>query len=280
VPAETLSWVDGERAEQLALPDRGLDFGDGLFETLLLVAGSPVWLPAHQLRLEAGLQRLGFPAIEPLAPNMLRTIANAVADKQWPYAALRVTVSRGAGPRGYAPPAAAQPRCIYTATEFPLPPARECESESIAILQTRWPCDAALAGLKHLNRLPQVLAARELAALSRSEGLMLGQQGELISVVAGNIFLRRGDRLLTPALDGAGIAGTRRQRVLDSWGAELGCEVVEQTLTRDDLKAAEEAFYCNTLRGFRPLSQVGEFSYSDFSAAHALQALYVAEFAQ
>ena len=170
-------WVDGEPATALPLPDRGLDFGDGLFETFLLRRGKPLFYDLHLQRLQAGLAVLGFPDCLAIASTHLFTAADKLLELEW--AALRLTVTRGGAPRGYAPPSEVAPRVIITAAalsqnrgEFPDPVALEWA-------EIRWSAQPLLAGIKHLNRLEQVMAAREAQAQGCDDVIVLGQQGQV-----------------------------------------------------------------------------------------------------
>ncbi len=109
------TWLDGEPAAALPLPDRGLDYGDGLFETLLLRRGRPLFPDLHLARLQRGIEQLHFPPCLPVAARHLETAADEVAGRGWEWTALRLTLTRGGGPRGYAPPAASVPRVIIRA---------------------------------------------------------------------------------------------------------------------------------------------------------------------
>ena len=270
MPTPTATWVDGVRAAALALPDRATDFGDGLFETLLLQRGDPLFIDLHMARLQHGLQALGFPDCLDTAREQLLLAADAVRNLDWCWAALRLTVSRGAGPRGYAPPVVTRPRIIITATEL----SRDCQRMSTAtdlsLATVRWPAQPALAGLKHLNRLEQVLAAAEYRAAGTDEAVMLGQSGQLVSVVAGNLFLLHEDRLSTPALLDCGIAGTRRRLVMERWAGPLGLAVRESSLSLYDLESADEAFYCNSLLGLRPVASFGKRHWRSHTVCRAL----------
>ena len=255
---QTATWLDGAPTSALPLPDRGLDFGDGLFETLLLCQGNPLYLDNHLQRLQRGLQALAFPECLATARQQLEVAANAARDRGWPWAVLRLTVSRGSGPRGYTPPVSSHPRIIITATELD----RDCRQmsgpASLSLATWRWPLQPALAGLKHLNRLEQVLASAERRDRGTDEAVMLDQQGQLVSVIAGNLFLVQGKRVLTPALDTCGIAGTRRQLVLEQWAARLGLQAQARTLGLQDMASADEVFFSNSLLGLRPVASFGE----------------------
>jgi 4-amino-4-deoxychorismate lyase len=277
VSAQTATWLDGAPTSALPLPDRGLDFGDGLFETLLLCRGNPLYIDSHLQRLQCGLQVLGFPDCVATAGQQLSAAADAVRDKDWRWAALRLTVSRGAGPRGYAPPLSSRPRIIITATELDHDCARMGVPTSVSLATIRWPLQPALAGIKHLNRLEQVLASAERRNKGTDEAVMLDQQGQLVSVVAGNLFLVRGERLLTPELDACGIAGTRRQLVMEHWGPGLGLEAEATRLTLENLASADEVFFSNSLLGVRPVASFGEHRWHSHPVCQALFELYRSE---
>ncbi len=268
--------LDGCEVSALPLPDRGLDFGDGLFETLLVRDGQPLFLDLHLQRLERGLAVLGFP--DCLAAARTRILEAAAAGSSddpatgaITWASLRLTVTRGGGPRGYAPPREPAPRLLTRL----LPIGRNCEElatpATLAVAQTRWPTQPLLAGIKHLNRLEQVLAAAEAGRAGVDDVVMLDQRGRLISVSSGNLFLVHGDRLSTAALEACGIAGTRRRLVTSRWAPELGLETVERELGLDDLRRADEVFYCNSLTGMRP---VGSFESRQWSSHPVCKALH------
>lgn len=266
----TATWIDGEPATALPLPDRALEFGDGLFETLLLRRGKPLYQDIHLERLAHGLQVLDFPDCMAAAAQQLGHAAAAAGEFGWQWTALRLTVSRGSGPRGYAPPVAARPRIIITVTALE----RHCQNMSspakLSLSTVRWPTQPALAGLKHLNRLEQVMAAAQCRSQGADEALMLDQSGHLVSVVAGNLFLLSGGQLLTPALQHCGIAGTRRRLVIERWAAGAGLAVQECTLGLDQLASADEVFYSNSLMGVRPVSRCGELQWDSSAVCQAL----------
>jgi 4-amino-4-deoxychorismate lyase len=274
VSAQTATWLDGARTSNLPLPDRGLDFGDGLFETLLLSRGSPLYLDSHLQRLQRGLQTLGFPECLASVRQQLSAAADTVRDRGWPWAALRLTLSRGSGPRGYAPPVCSQPRIIITATELNHDCGQMAVPASVSLATIRWPSQPALAGIKHLNRLEQVLASAERRDKGTDEAVMLDQQGQLVSVIAGNLFLVQGKRLLTPVLDACGIAGTRRQLVMQHWGPRLGLQAQAMPLSLESLTSADEVFFTNSLLGVRPVARFGEHQWHTHPVCQTLFELY------
>lgn len=268
-----LIWLDGAPATSLPLPDRGLDFGDGLFETLLLKDGRALFADLHAARLRRGCERLALPdCVERFLHDIESFGAGPAA--VYPWVALRATVTRGAGPRGYAPPTDATPRILLSATPMgrdalvQLPPARAVEVDHKLSLQP------ALAGIKHLNRLEQVIIANEVRDAGADEGIVYDRKGRLVCVASGNIFLVIDGVLHTPELGDCGIAGTRRQLIIEWLAPALGLEVVVRELRREDLLCAEAAFMSNSLVGIRTLGKVGELELPKHHVAKRLFAEY------
>ncbi len=271
---ETAIWVDCVPESALPLPDRGLDFGDGLFETLLLHGAHPLHIELHLARLRRGCGTLGFPACELAVLEQLRLAAAAAGERGWPWSALRITLTRGAGPRGYAPPTDPKPRIIACLTNLGDKPSTMADPATLGLARVRWAMQPALTGIKHLNRLEQVLAAREYREADVDEAVMLDQQGGVVSVVAGNLFIVQDDELLTARLDACGIAGTRRELVMGRWAPALGLKVREQALTIDQLENASEVFYSNSLLGLRPVARYRQRRWDSHSTCEALYRLY------
>jgi 4-amino-4-deoxychorismate lyase len=270
VSTQFVTWLDGAPASSLPLPDRGLDYGDGLFETLLLKQGRPLYQELHLQRMSKGLQTLDFPDCLPSIEKYLDTACRDVEQRAWPWAVLRLTLTRGSGPRGYTPPEVANPRAIITVSQLD----RNCDQLSpaaiLGVATVRCSSQPLLAGIKHLNRLEQVLAASECRAKNTDEAVMLDQSDHLSSVAAGNLFLVQGRKLLTPALLDCGVAGTRRSLVMDKWAPALGLAVQESILTLQDLIDADEVFYSNSLHGVRPVAQLGERCWEGHSVCERL----------
>lgn len=263
-------WLDGAPASALPLPDRGLEFGDGLFETLLLRAGQPLYLSLHLQRLQIGLARLRFPECLARIEQYLQQAAAATAERGWPWAVLRLTVTRGAGPRGYAPPQQVRPRVLLRTMKLQSDPLEMAAPASLALADIRYATQPALAGLKHLNRLEQVLAAAQAAAAGTDEALMLDQAGQVVSVASGNIFALRDGVLYTPPLHACGIAGTRRRLIMQQLAPACGLQVREEAVTVDQFAQCEEAFYSNSLVGLRPIGRCRERTWHSHAACQAL----------
>jgi 4-amino-4-deoxychorismate lyase len=264
-------WIDGHRANALPLPDRGLDFGDGLFETLLSVDGGIPFLALHMSRLTHGLKVLGFPDVTDLAQKYLNMALNELDSEA---RAIRLTVTRGNALRGYAPPQEASPRIIISASPLACNPLRTSSPAKLGVADIRWSSQPVLAGIKHLNRLEQVLAADQRVAQGWDEAVMLDDEGLPLSVVSGNLFIVKDARLLTPPLKRCGIAGTRRALIVQRWQGQLGLEVRVERFSLADLESATEVFYCNSLLGFRPVATLGSTRWAAQSVCDSVQKLY------
>ncbi len=274
---DSLIWLDGVRVSSLPLPDRGLEFGDGLFETLLIHASEPLYPELHLARLSKGCTALGFPDCDTAVREQLQVVGYAIAALDWARGALRITLTRGAGPRGYAPPDNPTPRIIISATALG-EGARDMPAPAALMLSSvRWPTQPMLAGLKHLNRLEQVLAAREYRSAGSDEAVMLDQDGRPVSVVAGNLFLVCERRILTAPLVNCGIAGTRRSLIMQRWAPALGMVVEEVDLSMAQLETAQEIFYSNSLLGLRPVATLGQHRWSSHQVCEALHQQYWGE---
>lgn len=255
----------------LSLPDRGLDYGDGLFETMPIIDGNIPWLSYHLERLQQGLLQLGF---DSEARSPVRDYIRTALDDRRVTGVMRLTVTRGTGMRGYAPPDPARPTCIVQTScadsvgQPPLPPA------NVDLCSVTLAKQPLLAGIKHLNRLEQVLAARERQQKGLDEMLMTDTSGSAISVISGNIFLVDGSQLLTPTLADCGILGTRRRLVLDELAPALGLDCLQVAMTAGDVESADEAFYCNSLRGYQPIGRYRGRRWRRYPTVERLQALY------
>lgn len=242
--------VDGVAAAHVAADDRGLLYGDGLFETIAYVSGrAPLWT-RHMARLAEGCARLGLPA--PDATGLARETSLVCAGLD--RAVVRITLTRGSGPRGYAPPASPQPTRIVSAGPAPeIPPDWYHRGVRVRRCDLRLPEQPRLAGIKHLSRLESVLARAEWNDPAIVEGLLCDARGHVIGATSANLFAAIGGRLVTPKLDRCGVAGVARAQVL-AWREE--CEV--RNLAMDEFMQADEVFLTNAVRGIVPVTALDE----------------------
>lgn len=237
--------VNGVFDKRVAADDRGLLYGDGLFETCLAINGTVALWPRHMQRLLDGCRRL---QLEPPDAGVLATeLAQLTAGHE--RVVVRITITRGSGPRGYAPHGAQRPTRILSASGMPA----DADVWLPAAMRLRWcttrlPIQPALAGIKHLNRLEQVLARAEWQYGDMDEGLLRSMDGSVVCATAANLFIVSGGRIITPPLGDNGVAGVMRAQLMDM------VQVDEQVLVVDDVMQADELFLTNAVRGIMPVA--------------------------
>jgi 4-amino-4-deoxychorismate lyase len=236
--------INGVAETSLPVSDRGLAFGDGLFETMLIRAGRPILLDEHLERLALGAHKLRIPLEISAVTSDLERVFTLYRPRD---AVLKILCTRGQGGRGYRPAAGVVPTRILSL--HPLPPAIPAEGIKAFLCRQTLAPQPALAGLKHLNRLEQVLASQEWPDDSFHEGLMLTAEGEAIEGTRSNLLLSLHGHWLTPDLSRCGIAGVLRNHLLRQWGKRLQVRRV----TLQDVLAAEELCFCNSVTGVMPV---------------------------
>lgn len=256
--------VNGEISTFVHSANRGLNYGDGLFETLHVRNGRPRRWQAHMDRLGAGCEHLGLEM--PPQAIMLREVQTVSAGL--PDAVVKIVITRSGRGRGYMPPAVRESLRIISAHAYPdgvLEVAREGTRARVCDL--RLAIQPALGGFKHLNRLEQVLASVETREAGAAEGVLLDSEGHIISAIAANIFLVAEDRLLTPRLDRCGVRGVLRSQILAAFGSR--CE--QRRLMVDILREVDEVFICNAVRGIVPVTAVDDLEFSIGPVTRELQ---------
>lgn len=244
--------VNGSDQSVIDPGDRGLSYGDGVFETIALSAGRALEWEAHLERLGRGCTRLGIP--QPDHEVLAGEAARIIPDNG--RGVLKVIVTRGTGGRGYRAPAEPRPTRILAVHPWPdYAPACYLEGVAVRLCETRLGRNPALAGIKHLNRLEQVLARSEWADEDIAEGLMLDEQGHVIEGTMSNLFVLSEDRLHTPDLGQCGVAGIIRERVLEL-AASFGMETRVAPLRLQQVLQAQEAFLSNSLIGIWPIRAI------------------------
>ena len=244
-------WINGTAESCVPASDRGLAYGDGVFETLRLQP-QPVLSDYHWERLERGLVTLGIPVdVDAVRADVDRYIAaNSPA-------LLKVIITRGSGGRGYLPPDDPTPLSIIQG--FPLPHYDSAWYDSgIALYLCKTPlsCHPVLSGIKHLNRLEQVLGRQEFAGKAFQEGLMADQNGGWLEGTMSSLFLVSKETLCMPALATQSVQGTM-QRFLVSCCREENIPFKEVgTVTDDQLMGADRVFMCNSVFGLWPVQRI------------------------
>lgn len=246
--------VNGVAADQVSALDRGLAYGDGLFESVRVIGTTaPLW-PRHMQRLAESCRRLRMPAPDPV----LLWREGTEVSCGMPQSVWRITVTRGPGERGYALPASPTPTRLVAAFAPPLPEA-EAYAQGIRarVCDIRLAEQPLLAGMKHLNRLEQVLARAEWNDPSIAEGVLCDSHDQVISATMANLFAVVDGELVTPSLERCGVAGVARAEVL---AACPQAQVRELTLAA--VLGASEVFLSSSVRGILPVRSLGRREYA------------------
>ena len=232
-------------------------YGDGLFETMAVVGGQVPLLSLHLERLQGGCRRLllDCPDVELLQDEIRQLSGDAER------AIIKLILTRGVGGRGYALPAASTPTRILQRHPWP-ETAREYWDPGVKdrFCEQRLARQPALAGIKHLNRLEQVLARAEWQDATIQEGLLADSEEYIIEAVSHNIFLVNGETLSTPDLRYSGVAGVMREYIL-SILRNKGCAVRITDITRQDVLSADAVFLCNSIHGVWPICELDSKPY-------------------
>ncbi len=249
-------------------------FGDGLFETIAIRQGQPCLWTYHLQRLQQGCRRLGYPAPE---PDQLLAEAQQLAHPHT-QAVLKIVLSIPPVPRGYQRPAEALPNRYLSCLPWPQQPLYQAVDIPIHLqtCQTRLGCQPLLAGIKHLNRLEQILARRELQPPA-DEGVMCDQQGSVIEGIMSNLLLLDAAGYVTPPVEACGIAGVVRQLMLDM-AAQQGIPVRVATQSLAELRQAQAVYVMNSLLGVRPVASLDGLAYASVRLPHFLRQVHQACF--
>jgi 4-amino-4-deoxychorismate lyase len=245
-------WLVNGTSTVIDPADRGLAYGDGLFETMAASDGHVRWLDLHFDRLEEGCRRLEIPA--PARSLLAHEIGAHCPTKG--RAVVKLIITRGPGARGYLPPDPATPTRLLAISPWPdYPDAHYREGIGMHVCQLRLGENPALAGIKHLCRLEQVLAALELRGHAVQQGLLLDASGNVAGGTTSNLFAVRGSALTTPTLARCGIKGVMRRAVLET-ARTLGMRADENDFGLSDLLEADELFVTNALFGIWPVVDI------------------------
>jgi len=261
--------VNGEATDCLPTTDRGLLYGDGVFETLAVIEGNPCHWSRHMNRLQSGCERLG---IEPVAISRLEDECRRLVEKT-ERAVLKVIITRGSGGRGYRVDRESTPTRIVQVHDWPdFSPDCAAGGVAVKVCETRVGQNPALAGIKHLNRLEQVLARQEWDDQRIMEGLLLDSDDHVVEGTMSNIFTVKDAVLKTPDLHLCGVAGITRAIILEL-AAQQSIETQTGELELNELLQADELFLCNSLIGIWPVTSVENTIFRKGSLTSRLQLL-------
>ncbi len=263
--------VNGQPSDTISIQDRGLQYGDGIFETLAVLDGKPLCLDKHIDRLKLGCQRLRIPFTD--TNLLLSEILTLSKDQQ--RTVLKIIITRGAGGRGYQIPVDIVPTRIVSILSWPSHPVDNRKSGVITQLcKSRYGINKSLAGIKHLNRLEQILARGEISDDAVAEGIVMDQAGKIIEGTMSNLFVRLNNSWLTPDLSECGVAGIIRQYILENQKL-LGLDINTGIVSIEQLFKAKEIFLCNSIIGIWPVKQIDTQHYSDFRISQQISTVLV-----
>ena len=251
--------INGKSGDKISVLDRGVQYGDGVFETIAYRHGVAEFLEQHLTRLKTGCKLL---AINFEQMDLLRTELNTVFDTMSTEpAVIKITVTRGVGGRGYFSDNSAIPTRIISISAYPFHPEDyQRDGVRLRFCEQTLSVNSRLAGIKHLNRLEQVLARNEWDDPDIAEGMMSDEDNNVIEGTMSNIFIVEDDILFTPVVTRAGIAGVIRAQVIQL-ATRSGISVQERTITRQQLAEADEVFVCNSIIGIWPVSAISNKLY-------------------
>ena len=265
--------VNGELLPDISVMDRGFQYGDGLFETMLVINNEIPFWERHCQRLAKGCERLSiaFPDLCQVRADIDKLIKDV--DK----GVVKLIVSRGITGRGYAISEAVTPQAVLILINFPdYPETFWQEGVVTRICDLRLSHQPLLAGIKHLNRLEQVMARNEWNSSDIIEGIVCDQNNNVIEGIMSNIFIVNNNKVLTPQLDQCGVEGVMRNRVLELLNKEnINGEITE--VNQEQLFSADEVFLTNSIIGIWPVRKIGDRVYQVGHITRQLQDRLVQE---
>ena len=254
--------VNGMPGAAISIHDRGLQFGDGVFETIAVRSGKLLCRDAHFTRLETGCRQLSINCPD---RNLLEREADRLCESL-PSAVLKIIITRGAGGRGYQAPENTPANRILSVHQRPVYPSNYYrDGIDSHVCSRRISHQPELAGIKHLNRLEQVLLRREVTAARYPEGVVLDPDNNVVEGSMSNIFMVKNAELITPDLSRCGVAGVIRKSIIELDKA-AGRETGIRTIAREELFEADEVFYCNSVIGIWPVRRIGDKAFNSIDA--------------
>ncbi|AOM40466.1 aminodeoxychorismate lyase [Xenorhabdus hominickii] len=245
-------WINGNQCDQLSVNDRAVQFGDGCFTTIRVEQGQPALLTLHIKRLQKNVEKLFMPALDwlQLESHIKQVVVGCESG------VLKVILSRGAGSRGYSINDTIAPTQILSLSSYPEQYITQRQKGvSLILSPISMGINPHLAGIKHLNRLEQVLIKRSIEQSKADEALVLDSDGLLVECCVANIFWRKGKNVYTPDLRHCGVEGVMRQRIIELLAKSdysLSCVMRYPEV----LAHADEVIICNSLMPVLPVNQI------------------------
>jgi len=258
--------INGAKRSKTTVFNRNTQFGDGLFETCVVESKNILFWPYHLARLNKGCKKLGIDQVD--ESFWLSDIRNALSISRLNNCVVKIILSRGESLRGYGFEDGIKPVRIVIVSEMP----KSIPNQKLALdfCESGYASNPKLAGIKHCNRLEQILARADLKS---DEGIMLDGDGDVISVTQGNIFSIYANTLNTPRLEHCGIEGTRRAIILEI-ASKLGLQINVGALSVDKLMESDEVFITNSVMGIQSVTKIGDMSFSSNGETESIKSAF------
>ena len=249
--------VNGQACNAVSIEDRGLLYGDGVFETILCESGNPILFDLHMKRLQLGCERLNL--TQQSKDGLLNEVQQVAQQEN---GVVKIIITRGIRNRGYS--YSEQDDTFTRIVSFHSLPSIPIENYQqgirMRLCDYRLPKNKSLAGIKHLNRLDQIMARNEWQS-EYQEGLMLNNDSCVVEGTMTNVFVQSGKEWLTPKLIDSGVSGVMRQWILDN-SEQVGMQCAEAELTLQDINNAQALFVCNSVIGIWPVVGFADKKYA------------------
>ena len=264
--------VNGKQGDSISIRDRGLLYGDGVFRTILAANGNVKHWPLHYQKLQHDCAALGILCPE---SSLLSIQLNALL-MEHPNGVVKLIVTRGQGiygqrARGYAPPTHAEPTIIWDVSPLPAyPDDWSTHGIKVRFCRSSLSQQPLLAGIKHLNRLENVLAAAEWSDTDIAEGLLMDTDNNVIEGTRSNLFMVSQGKLITPDLSRCGVAGVQRDRVI-AWAMQQGMPLQARDVGQDEVLLSDELFVVNSIVGLWPVRELEHRRWTDFPVSRRIR---------
>ncbi len=265
--------INKQVGQTISIRDRGLLYGDGVFRTMRAQAGMALHQHLHLQKIQQDCAKLGIhcPALSHLEHELAGLLL------QHPDAVIKLIITRGIAQRGYAPQPDAQPTHLWDVSELPVYPRQNYTLGIVLrVCELRLSQQPRLAGIKHLNRLENVLASAENVAANFAEGLLLDAQDNVIEGIRSNVFMVSHGVLITPDLSQSGVAGVQRERVI-AYAVQQAIPLQIRAISSAELLAADEVFLVNSMMGLWSVRACENRQWHDFAMAKKLAGLFEQE---
>lgn len=252
VDYSSLCTINGEMETKVPIMDRGLAYGHGVFETIRISAGYSSLFDLHISRLINGAKILGIP----IDKTSIETYFYDLIKLSPSEGIIKIIITAGSGQRGYAYSKPVD--TCYIMQWFPIKPIPLYDKRKGVALHKckyRLPYSPILGGLKHLNRLDQIIARAEWSD-DFYDGLMLDQDDNIIECTSNNIFIFKNESWITPKTDQCGVSGVMREYLINILLPSAGFKIKEVNLNMDAFLLADEVFICNSINGIIPVVSV------------------------